>query len=69
MATPHPPPFGGTFPQRGRLISLKITAMETVMLDFRKNKYKLIAAGLALVLIAIGVFAAVRAVRAKRNAA
>ena len=29
------------------------------MLDFRKNKYKLIAAGLALVLIAIGVFAAV----------
>ena len=39
------------------------------MLDFRKNKYKLIAAGLALVLIAIGVFAAVRAVRAKRDAA
>lgn len=39
------------------------------MFDFRKNKYKLIAAGLALVLIALGVFAAVRAVRAKRNAA
>lgn len=39
------------------------------MIDFRKNKFKLIAAALALVLIALGVFAAVRAVRAKRDEA
>ena len=39
------------------------------MFDFRKNKYKLIAAGLALVLLAVGIFAIVRAVRAKREAA
>ena len=39
------------------------------MIDFHKNKYRLIAAALVLVLIALGVFAAVRAVRAKRDAA
>ncbi len=39
------------------------------MFDFHKNKYRLIAAALVLVLIALGVFAAVRAVRAKRDAA
>lgn len=39
------------------------------MFDFRKNKYRLIAVGLALALLAVGIFSIVRAVRAKRETA
>lgn len=39
------------------------------MFDFRKNKYRLIAVGLVLALLAVGIFAIVRTVRAKRETA
>lgn len=39
------------------------------MLNMQRNRYKIIAAALAAVLVALGVFAAVRAAKAKKEAA